>query len=285
MATLPFDTESPPMSPEEFRLLRDAIYEYCGIYFQDDAKFLVQRRLAPRLEALELGSYAEYYRHLRYGAERKAELEEIVERVTTNETYFFREMYQLEAFRDEVLPDLYERQPRGKRLTVWSAGCATGEEAYTIAMLVQETGLFGGWEVRVFGNDISRRVLQIARRGAYGRSSFRATDERYVRRFFREVDGKMQVRDEVKALVSFGQLNLLDDDMLSIIGDVDVVLCRNVLIYFDLEARKRAIAAFHRKLLKGGYLLLGHSESLLNISTAFELVHFKTAMVYRKPVK
>jgi chemotaxis protein methyltransferase CheR len=271
------------MSLEEFRLLRDLIYEYCGIQFRDDAKFLVQRRLAPRLETLRLSSYSDYYRFLRFGTARKAELEEIVERVTTNETYFFRELYQLETLRDEILPELAQKRPRGQRLTIWSAGCATGEEAYTIAILVLETGLFGGWDVRVFGNDISRRVLAVARKGAYGRSSFRATDERYLRRYFREVEGKYQVRDEVKALVSFGHLNLIDDDMLSIVGDVEVVLCRNVLIYFDLEARKRAIAAFHRKLLKGGYLLLGHSESLLNISTAFQLVHFKRDMVYRKP--
>lgn len=277
------DEPGVPMSLEEFRLLRDLIYEYCGIVFQDESKYLVERRLAPRLEAHRMRTYGEYYRFLRYHPERRAELEEIVERVTTNETYFFREMYQLEAFRDEILPKLHDERARGRRLRIWSAGCATGEEAYTIAILTLETGLFGDWDVRVFGNDISRRVLQVARKGAYGRASFRATEERYLRRYFREVDGKYQVRDEVKSLVSFGQLNLLDGDMLSIVGEVDVVICRNVLIYFDLEARKKAIAAFYRKLVPGGWLLLGHSESLLNLSTAFELVHLKTAMVYRKP--
>ncbi len=271
------------MSIEEFRLLRDLIYDYCGIYFQDESKYLVHRRLAARLETLGLHGFVDYYRYLRYDPGRKAELEEIVERVTTNETYFFREAYQLETLRDEILPDIHARRPRGRRLTLWSAGCATGEEAYSVAIIVLETGLFTDWDVRVFGNDISRRVLAVARKAAYGRSSFRATEERHLRRWFREVDGKYQVRDEVKALASFGHLNLLDDDMLSIVGDVDVVLCRNVLIYFDVAARKRAIASFHRKLMKGGYLLLGHSESLLNVSTAFELVHFKKDMVYRKP--
>ncbi|MBI4509106.1 MAG: protein-glutamate O-methyltransferase CheR [Deltaproteobacteria bacterium] len=269
---------------EEFRLLRDLIYEHCGIFFQDDSKYLVHRRLAPRLEALSLPNFSDYYRFLRYDPDRRAEFEEIVERVTTNETYFFREMYQLEALRDEIFPELQERQPRGRRMTIWSAGCSTGEEAYTIAILVLESGRFRDWDVRVFGSDISRRVLSIARKGMYGRSSFRSTDERYLRRYFREIDGKYHVREEVKALTSFGQLNLLDEEMLSIVGDVDVILCRNVLIYFDLEARKRTIGAFYRKLLKGGYLLLGHSESLLNISTAFELVHLKRDMVYRKPL-
>src|SRR5262245_26873307 len=115
------------MSLEEFRLLRDQIYDYCGIYFQDEQKFLVQRRLAQRLETLGIPSFTEYYRHLRYDTNRRNELEEIVERVTTNETYFFREMYQLDALRDDVLPLIHEKQPRGRRLTIWSAGCATGE--------------------------------------------------------------------------------------------------------------------------------------------------------------
>lgn len=272
-----------PMTLEEFRLLRDVIHEYCGIYFQDSSKYLIQRRLAPRVETLGLRSYMEYYRHLRYHGDKRTELEEIVERVTTNETYFFREMYQLEALRDEILPALVQENSNPRRLRIWSAGCATGEEAYTIAMLILETGLFAGWDMRVFGNDISRRVLQVARKGVFGRSSFRATDDRYQRRYFREIDGKYHVREEVRSLVSFGQVNLLDGDILPAIDDVDVVLCRNVLIYFDLEARKRAVATFYRKLSPGGWLLLGHSESLLNVSTEFELVHLKTAMVYRKP--
>jgi chemotaxis protein methyltransferase CheR len=271
------------MGLEEFRLIRDLIHGYCGIYFQDDSKHIVQRRLAPRLEAIGVRSYIDYFRYLKYDPGRRAELEEIVERVTTNETYFFRELYQLETLQHEILPEIHMRKPRGRRMTIWSAGCATGEEAYTIAILVIESGLFADWDVRIFGNDISRRVLSAARKGAYGRSSFRATDDRYLRRYFREIDGKYHIRDEVKALTSFGHLNLLDEDMLSIVGDVDVILCRNVLIYFDLEAKKRAIASFHKKLLKGGYLLLGHAESLLNISTAFELVHFKRDMVYRRP--
>ncbi len=272
-----------PMTLEEFRLLRDLIHEHCGIFFPDDNKYLLHRRLGPRLEARAARTFLDYYRFLRYDSGRKAELEEIIERVTTNETYFFRESVQLDTLKGEILPRLHRAQPRGRRLTIWSAGCATGEEVYTIAILLLESGLFAGWDVRVFGNDISRRVLAVARRGLYGKSSFRQTDERTLRRWFSEVDGKWQVRDEVKALTAFGHLNLLDEDMLSIVGDCDVILCRNVLIYFDQPARRRVVSTFHRKLLKGGYLLLGHSESLLNLSTAFELVHFPRDMVYRKP--
>jgi chemotaxis protein methyltransferase CheR len=271
------------MSFEEFRLLADLIHGYCGIDFRDDSRPVLQRRLLARLEALGLNSFAEYHRYLLYDDDRRAELEQIVERVTTNETYFFREPNQLAALSEEILPDVARRRPRGRRLKVWSAGCATGEEAYTIAILIVESGRFADWDVRIFGNDISRRVLQTARAGAYGRSSFRATDERYLRRYFREVDGKQVVRDEIKAMVSFGHINLLDEALLSIVGEVDVILCRNVIMYFDVAVRRRVVATFHKKLARGGYLLLGHSESLLNLSAAFELVHLEHDMVYRKP--
>ena len=273
------------LTREVFRLLRAVIYDYCGIYFDDDAAFLIQRRLQSRVEALSLGDFGEYYRYLRSATEtmRRAELEEIVERVTTNETYFFREAYQLDAFKHEILPELNAADRRGKRLTVWSAGCASGEEAYTIAILIQESGLFGNWEVRVFGSDISRRVLATARKAVYGRSSFRTTDERLLRRYFREAEGKHQVRDDVRQMVSFGQINLMDEPMMALVGEIDVIFCRNVLIYFDRESRKRTIDILYRKLARGGYLLLGHSESLIQLTTAFELVHLKHDMVYRKP--
>lgn len=274
------------MTQEEFRLLRDLVYEHCGIVFSDDGKYLLERRLALRLEALSLKSYTEYYRYLRYDPARRAELDELVDRITTNETYFFREMYQLEAMRDEILPDLHARRARGRRLTIWSAGCATGEEVYSVAILVLESGLFGDWDVRVFGSDISRRVLQTARRGVYGKHSFRGVPPHYRSRWFTEAkDGKLEVKPEVRALTFFGQINLLDEDMLAVVGEVDVILCRNVLIYFDQAARRRVVRAFFHKLVEGGYLLLGHSESLMNLSTDFELVHLEGALVYRRPMR
>jgi chemotaxis protein methyltransferase CheR len=275
-----------PLSRDTFRLLRDVIYAHCGIFFADENAYIIQRRLAPRVDALSLTDFPDYYRYLRSASPeaRRAELEEIVDRVTTNETYFFRESYQLEALRSEILPEIFTRKPRGKRLSVWSAGCASGEEAYSVAMVIMDTGMFGEWDVRVFGSDISRKVLSVARKGTYGRGSFRATDQRMQRRYFRETpEGKHQVRDEVRQLVSFGQINLIDEPMAILVGEVDVILCRNVLIYFDAASRRRVIDTLHHKLVRGGYLLLGHSESLINVTTAFELVHLKNDMVYRKP--
>ena len=275
--------EKIPMSTEEFRLFRDMVYNYCGIFFQDDVKYFLERRLNPRLQEKQSASFAEYYRHLRYSPTRRQEMEDMVEVLTTNETYFFREEYQLKAFSEEILPGIIKDKGMDRRLRIWSAGCSTGEEAYTVAILLLEDPRLKGWDMEIFANDISKKVIQIARKGVYGKSSFRSTNPYFLAKYFQTHNSQHLIRDEVRSLVSFGQLNLLDEDMLQLIGKVDVIFCRNVMIYFDKPARLKVLKTFHGKLNDHGYLLLGHSESLMNISTAFELVHLRNDMVYRKP--
>ncbi len=264
----------------EFRLLRELFNESCGIAFAADARPVVERRLRERLGALGLSSFGEYYQFLRFHERGKAELEEAIDAVTINETYFFREAYQLRAYRQEILPNL----PDPDRLNVWSAGCSTGEEVYTIAMVTKESGLVADGTFRIFGSDISRRCVAAARRGVYGASSFRATPAEARRRWFVERDDGLHVAEELRPPCHFGHLNLLDATRAVVVGRVDVIFCRNVLIYFDDHSRRRVIDMFYDRLQPGGYLLLGHSESLLNLSTAFELVHLKDDLVYRKPL-
>jgi chemotaxis protein methyltransferase CheR len=279
-----FDEPRREMSMEEFRLLRDLVQAHCGILVREDMKFVMERRLAPRLEVQGLGDFRSYYRFLRFGAERRAELEAAVEALTTHETYFYREPQQLRAFSEELLPLLQKRNARTRRLRVWSAGCSTGEEAYTVAMLLKASNRFEGWDVEVYGTDISRRVLEAARRAEYGPSSMRVIPAEARQRFFVPAEeGRLRVRDDVRAWVSFGQLNLLEPGAAQLLPQVDVVLCRNVMIYFDPAARRQALRVFHGKLVPGGYLLLGHSENLLNLSADFELVHLRTDLVYRRP--
>lgn len=268
---------------EEFRLIRDLVARVSGITFGDDQLYLVERRLRDRVSTLALSSFQEYWQYLRYDPRASTELEEAIEALTLNETYFFREDYQLRCFRDEILPEISQRSRSRRSLSVWSAGCSTGEEVYTIAMLVLESGLFDGWDIRVFGNDINRRVLQHARRGVYGKSAFRVTADHYRRRYFEDRSDGAHVTDEVRALCHFGHLNLLDEDRIPLVGRVDAIFCRNVLIYFDTEARRRVIERFYERLQPGGSLLLGHSESLINLSTQFEIVHLREDLVYRRP--
>lgn len=279
---------------DEYRLIRDLVSERLGIWFGPESRLSLERRLRERLTVRGLASYGDYYQLLKYSPLAREEWEEASELLTTHETYFFREDYQLRAFRNELLPMLAERNKQRKRLQVWSAGCSTGEEAYTIAMLVLESGLFEGWEVRVYGSDLSKKCIAAARRGVYGPTSFRVTDEDAKRAWFvpslehnrAGVTGQesLGVSPAVRALCHFGQMNLLDEERTHLVGRCDVIFCRNVLIYFDGPSRKRVIEMFHERLVHGGVLLLGHAESLLNVSTAFELLHLKEDLVYRKPV-
>ncbi len=271
------------MSAEEFRLLRDMIHEHCGIRFDDDLKYLVERRLAPRLALHDLGDFTAYHRFLRFSHDREKEMEAAVELLTTNETYFFRENYQLRAFSEEILPELHDRNRSGKRLRIWSAGCSSGEEPYSIAILVLESGLFHGWNVEIFGNDISQKVLALARGGEYASRSFRQTDEDVIRKWFEPCEKGLRVSEKARKLVTFGHLNLLDERRISLVGRVDVIFCRNVLIYFDKQAKLRVLRTFYDRLGRGGYLLLGHSESLMGLTADYELVHLEHDLVYRKP--
>jgi chemotaxis protein methyltransferase CheR len=267
----------------EFRLLRELFNEHCGILFGNEARPVIERRLRDRLSALGLHSFGEYYQLLRFDERGRAELEDAVDLVTINETYFFREAYQLRAYKDEILPALRNSPTPRERLNVWSAGCSTGEEVYSIAIATRESGLFPSKCVRVFGSDISRRCVSHARRGVYGPSAFRATPLELRRRWFVDRADGAHVADELRAMCQFGHINLVDVPRTSVVGRVDVIFCRNVLIYFDDVSRRRVIDMFYDRLLPGGYLLLGHSESLLNVSTAFELVHLREDLVYRKP--
>jgi chemotaxis protein methyltransferase CheR len=275
----------PILSLREFRLIRDFINRFCGIYFADDSAYLVQRRLRERLRELGVGGFGEYYRYLQYHPKAERELEAAAEVLTTNETYFFREPYQLRAFTDEILPAVRARAlARGsKRLDVWSAGCSSGEEVFTIAMLVDASGLFDGWDVRIFGNDISRRVLTKARGATYGAASFRAMIPDYEKYFIETDDGR-QVHPRIRAMCHFGHLNLMNQRRAAIVGRVDVTFCRNVLIYFDDASRRKVLDTIYQRLNRGGYLLLGHSESLLRSSTAFEITQLTTDIVYRRPI-
>jgi len=272
------------LSLEEFRLLRDVVYEHAGLVYDESAMMLFDRRLGERLEALGLPSYQAYYKYLRFDARNQQEIEEAVERLTTKETYFFRQEYQLRAFQSELLPRLKQTNAASRRLLVWSAGCSTGEEVYTLAALILESGLFDGWDVRVIGSDLSKQCVAHARRGVYQSGALRATSARDKARYFYEHEGTFQVVDSVKKLCQFGQMNLFDVGRGNLVGKVDAIFCRNVLIYFDVRSRKRVIDNLYQRLIPGGYLMLGHSESLLNLSTAFELVHLRDDLVYRKPV-
>ena len=265
-----------------FRLLRDQIYRRSGIWFNDTAKYLLQKRLSPRARELSFDSFQKYFYFLQYDPRADAEFDQIFDLVTTNETYFFREPAQLQAFVEEIVPDLMSRKPV-KKVRIWSAGCSSGEEPYSIAILLEEAGWYEHAAFEIFASDINQQVLAKARKGHYRENAFRATSPLLREKYFtREADGGWRIRDEIRNRVSFGRLNLYDEARVSLLGQLDIVFCRNVIIYFDDSSKKVVVSNFYNRLIDGGYLLLGHSESLISLSTQFKLRHLKNDMVYQK---
>jgi len=277
--------DSPPgLTDELYDLLREEIYRYSGLRFDRQAKPTFEHRLQPRLAQCGCRNFRDYYLYLRCDPRRDDELAECVDLIAVHETYFFREMSQLTNFADELLPELIARRRSHRSLRIWSAGCSTGEEPYSLAMLLSERPELEGWEIEITATDISRRVLQHARQAVYRENSFRSADPAYVARFFRKTADGMQLRPAPRRLVTFIRLNLLDQARQRLIWEMDAIFCRNVLIYFDQEAKQRAADLFYEKLSPGGYLLLGHAESLLHMATPFLRRSMQQDLAYQKPL-
>jgi len=272
------------MSAEELHLLRDIFSQASGFLLREDLKFIAERRLAPRLELLGLRDFTGYARYLRFDARGADELESAIDLLVPHETYFFREPTQLECFEKEVMPLLIQKNARIRSLHAWSAGCSTGEEPYTLSMILDGMAGVAGWDLDILGTDLSRKSLTTARKAEFGPMALRATTPEQKLRYFEPLDGgRVQLKQKFRDPVRFGQLNLLDTSAAALLPRFDVIFCRNVLIYFDQATRRRVVELFFERLTDGGYLLLGHSENLLHLSTRFELVQLKGDLVYRRP--
>lgn len=277
-----------PMDNQLFYRLRDLVSEESGLYFDNELKYLVERRVQRRMEEIDLPDYSLYVDLVSQSSGMgEAERSELISSLSTNETYFFREEFQLRAFRDEILPEIINRKKKSddKTVKIWSAGCSTGEEPYTIAIIMKEHPSLKNYKIEILGTDINKSTIDRARKGLYGPSSFRSTQDEYKTKYFVEHKKKWKLKDEIKDMVLFDRANLLAMNAKLRMNHFDVVFCRNVIIYFSNEAKKKAVDSFYRSLKHGGYLLLGHSESLMSISTRFELVHLKHDLVYRKPLE
>jgi chemotaxis protein methyltransferase CheR len=274
------------LSEEEFRLLRDFVHEQFGLYFDESQRASLRSRLAPRLALLGLLSFEDYYRHLRFAPDRTEEQQRMVSHLTNNETYFFREQPQLNVFANEVLRAIKERKAKaGERaLRVLSVGCSTGEEPLTLAMVLFDSGqFFWGWDVKVVGLDVDEAALDKARRGLYHENSLRVVSGPVLERHFVRLESGVRARDSVRRCVSFRAGNLLEPSSYEGLPPLDAIFCRNVLIYFSDTAVQRAVSLFHERLTPGGYLFLGHAESLARVASAFRPIRFQGAIVYQKP--
>jgi chemotaxis protein methyltransferase CheR len=274
------------LSEEEFRLLRDFIHENFGLFFDDGQRGSLRSRLAGRLASLDLLSFEDYYHYLRFGPQKVQELQSMVSHLTNNETYFFREQPQLQVFSEHVLRGLRDRKTAAgeRQLRILSAGCSTGEEAYTLAMIVHDSGhFFWNWDVKIVGMDVDSVALEKARRALYFHNSFRAMSPALRERHLVPEGSGAQIKDSIRRLVSLQQGNILDAASYQSLKGMDVVFCRNVLIYFSDAGIRRVVQHFYDALAPGGHLFLGHAESLSRITDLFTPVRFPGAMIYRKP--
>jgi chemotaxis protein methyltransferase CheR len=274
------------MTGEQFLQLRDFIYEKSGIYFADSKKSLLENRLTFRLKAYNFTDYDKYYYLLKYDPQAAKELRALYDTITTNETSFFRSPPQIEAFQDKAVPDVMARRQKAgeKALRLWSAGCSTGEEAYTLGIVLKEVlkESLREWDIKIYASDISEKALRSAKQAAYNEYALRTVPTDIRQKYFKADSGQFVIMDEIRNLVELQFLNFMDSQRVQLMKGFDIIFCRNVLIYFDDAARKKFVAQLYDNINPGGYLFIGHSESLHNITRAFKLVHFPGALGYKK---
>jgi chemotaxis protein methyltransferase CheR len=266
------------ISDGEFAALRDLIRERFGLYYDDQKRFLLLSRLQTRLAKRGFETYGAYVAFLRSDPRREEEWSDLASALSNNETYFFRERAQLKALADGIVDEFLARS---SRVRLWSAACSSGEEAYSLAMTLLASGKLGDAQLSIRATDISTRVLGIAERGFYRALSFRATEPAMIQRWFQAHDDGFVIDERIKRLVAFGRLNLLDATRIAAEGPFDAIFCRNVLIYFDKPTQKRVVESFAKALRPGGYLFLGHAESLFHLTDLYEPIIGREAIVYR----
>jgi chemotaxis protein methyltransferase CheR len=278
---------SAPIDPV-FRQIRDLVYKVCGIFQLEEKLYLMADACGRRMKVLGVRSPREYWELLTANSSREAELRQLLNEVTIGETCLFRSPPQLDALRKIILPEVVQEKIKQvtKRLRIWSAGCSTGEESYTLAMnmLEESDQLLKGWTVEILATDLNDRSLEAAKAGLYGDYALRSTSEYFKRKYFSQIsDKKLEVRPEVKKLITFSRLNLRDDSRMLFMKGMDLIFCCNVLIYFDGPSKAKVVNHYFSNLNFGGYFFLGTSESLLNLNDNFHLVHFPGTIAYWKP--
>jgi chemotaxis protein methyltransferase CheR len=266
----------------DWKLLTDLIQTRFGLLFDGVRREILDSRLRPRLRELRIESLREYYLHLRFHPDREAELGRLASLITNNETYFFRETHQFEILIRHVVPPL-KSSLKERPLKILCAGCSSGEEAYSLVIALQNGGLeMAGitWEIEA--HDVSPERIAKGRLAVYDQSSLRACDPETRRRYFTHLSGRYHLKDRYRQGVRFFESNLVAPDTTLSRGLFDVILCRNMLIYFAQPAFDSLIDLFAQSLRPGGYLMLGHSESLLDRKTPFLPVLLDGSVVYRK---
>jgi chemotaxis protein methyltransferase CheR len=277
--------EPAPVTAEEFARLADFLYRRTGMVFTESKRYYVQRRVTDRMDATGAATFASYFARLR--GDLNGEIEQFVNAFTVNETYFYREDHQLRCLTADLLAERIRGRPRSEAIRIWSVPCSTGEEPYSIAMWLLETwARVDAYDIEIVGSDIDTRVLDAAATGIFGkRALMRLSPELIAKYFVRLNDDQWQILEDLRDSVRFTAANLVESAQTRPHGRFDVIFCRNVLIYFDDASRRIAAENLYENLAPGGFICLGHTESMSRISPLFEVRRFADAIVYQRPTE
>jgi chemotaxis protein methyltransferase CheR len=259
-------------SDDDFSYVQKIVYDHAGISLADSKKSLVYNRLVKLIRKLKLSGFSEYFEYVEQQGE--AEFIQLINSITTNLTSFFRENHHFEFLANELLPDLMKKNASTKRIRIWSAGCSTGEEPYSIAAVVREVIKGPDWDVKILATDLDSNVVKTGKMGVYREDRIEGLPADRVKRWFKRgagnQDGYVKVHPDLQALITFKQLNLMKD--WPITGPLDLIFCRNVVIYFDKETQKVLFDRYAGLLRDQGHLFVGHSETLFKLTDKFKLL-------------
>jgi chemotaxis protein methyltransferase CheR len=273
----------PPITEDELRRLAEFLYRRTGMVFTETKRYYVERRISERIVATSNQSFAGYFAYLR--SDVRDEIEHLINAFTVNETYFYREDHQLACLSADLLKELVAAKRPGDTIRIWSVPCSTGEEPYSIAIwLLENWKDVDAYDIEIVGSDIDTRVLESAAEGIFGKRALMRLSAELVNRYFHRLDDeRWQILDDLRQSVRFSRVNLIETKETRPQGRFDVIFCRNVLIYFDDESRRVAAENLYDSLLPGGFICLGHTESMSRISPLFEVCRYSGAIVYRRP--
>jgi chemotaxis protein methyltransferase CheR len=270
------------LSPADLERFCEYLYRRSGMTFGEGKRYYIDRRVAERISATGDPDFSTYFSRLRT---HPTELEAVINAFTVNETYFYREVHQLRCLSRSLLPEIIKGRGPGDRIRIWSAPCSTGEEAYSIAIwLLENWHLVDAYNIEIVGSDIDTQALALAQIGRYGDRSLSKLPPNLVQSYFEDRQGDMRaIVQDLRESVTFTPVNLIDRSSMEGLGQFDVILCRNVLIYFDDAARRTAAEALYSALQPGGFLCLGHTESMARIDDRYGVRRFEDAVVYQRP--
>jgi chemotaxis protein methyltransferase CheR len=268
---------------DDFLKFREYFYRKTGILFEESKRYFVDKRLVERITTTASANFRAYFTMMRFQASG-AELQALINLMTINETYFFREEYQFQCLVNSIMPEIVARKKGGGPIRIWVIPSSSGEEPYSIAMcLLERWAGIHNHDVEIISSDIDTKILDQARAGLYSARSVQHVPKPYLQKYFRQTAHGFQLVDALRGAVEFTRVNLMEPAEVRPYRKFDVIFCRNLLIYFDDVSRKQAAETFFDALQPGGFICLGHSESMSRISSLYKVRKFPEAIVYQKP--